>query len=107
MTSFVAVTVAALLAASAADLDTVFLNNGGRVRGTVVEEDPARGVSIQLPGGEQRTLQPGEVYRIQYGDGTVKTYGGRQEPAQPAPPPQQPADTEPPAAAPPPPPMQP
>jgi opacity protein-like surface antigen len=106
MPSFVAVTVAALLAASAADLDTVFLNNGGRVRGTVVEEDPARGVIIQMPGGDQRTLQPGEVYRIQYGDGTVKTYGGRQEPAPSAPPPP-PAAAELPATAPPPPPMPP
>jgi hypothetical protein len=102
MTSFVAVTVAALLAASAADLDTVFLNNGGRMRGTVVEEDPARGVSIQLPGGERRTLQPGEVYRIQYADGTVKTYGGRQEPAPSAPPQERPDATEPAATAPPP-----
>lgn len=102
MAPFVSVAVAALLAATAANLDTVFLKNGGRVLGTVVEEDPGRGVSIRLPGGEQRNLKPSDVYRIRYGDGTVKTYGDLPPPAEVAPPPPAAAGTEPQPSAPPP-----
>jgi hypothetical protein len=95
MTPFVHVAIAALLAAAAADLDTVFLKNGGRLRGTVLEEDPARGVSIQIPGGDLRKLAPDEVVRVEYGDGAVRTPG-----AQPAPAPQPQWQPLPPAAQP-------
>jgi hypothetical protein len=101
MSPIISVAFAALLAAAAADFDTIFLKNGGRVLGTIVEEDPARGVSIRLPGGEQRDLKPAEVHRIRYGDGTVKTYGDLPMPAQPAPPPPAPASAEPQPPAPP------
>jgi hypothetical protein len=100
----VALLVAALLAGAAPVLDTVFLRNGGRVRGTVVEEDPARGVSIQLPTGELRTLLPAEIARVEYGDGTGGVVGGRPAPATPQPPPSEtglaPATSPPSAVAP-------
>jgi hypothetical protein len=47
--------------------DTVFLVNGGRVRGTVMEEDPAKGVTVKLPDGSVRKIAPAEVKRVQYG----------------------------------------
>ena len=63
-------------AAHAADGDDiVLLNNGGRVRGTVIEEDPKNGVRIKLLDGTLKTLTPAEVKEIHYGD----------QPAAPAP----------------------
>lgn len=47
--------------------DTVFLVNGGRVRGTVMEEDPAKGVAVKLPDGSVRRIAPADVKRVQYG----------------------------------------
>lgn len=76
--------VAALLAGADPGFDTVFLQNGGRVRGTIVEEDPARGVTIQVPGGEVRTLLPAEVSRIEYRDGSAGSTGSPPQPLPPA-----------------------
>jgi hypothetical protein len=55
--------------AAAGDVDdTVFLKNGGRARGTVVEEDPTAGVSVRLPNGTFRSFKPQEVARVEYGN---------------------------------------
>jgi hypothetical protein len=89
-----AIVLAALIAA-APQSDTVFTSDGGRVRGTVVEES-AKGVTVQLVDGTTRTFEPGQVIRIEYSDGTVST------PKPPAPPPAV-APAPPPAAAQPPP----
>ena len=64
---------AVLLAASAAGapLDTVYLVNGGRARGTVIEDDPARGVTLQLGDGTIRSYARSEVQRIEYGEPTT------------------------------------
>jgi hypothetical protein len=88
---------AALLLA-APTFDTVLLQNGGRLVGTVVEESPTTGVTIQIPGGQLRTVAPGEVFRIEYRDGTLGVVGAKPPP----PPPEPPAETSPapPAAAP-------
>jgi hypothetical protein len=48
--------------------DTVFLKNGGRVRGSVVEEDPQKGVRVKLQDGTLRTVTSGDVDHVQYGD---------------------------------------
>lgn len=62
---------AALLMPSAAmgdDVpDTVMLTNGGRIRGTVTEEDPQNGVVIRLVDGTFRKLTAKEVKEVQYG----------------------------------------
>lgn len=47
--------------------DTVFLKNGGRIRGTVLVEDPGKGVTIKLADGTSRTLAPAEVKNVEYG----------------------------------------
>jgi hypothetical protein len=53
--------------AQAGDVDdTVFLKGGGRIRGTIVEEEPTKGVRIKLPDGRTRTLKPAEVDHVQY-----------------------------------------
>lgn len=75
--------VSLLLAADPA-YDTVFLQNGGRLRGTVVEETPTGGVTIQIPGGQLRTVAPSEVFRIEYRDGTVGLLGATLAPPPPA-----------------------
>ena len=71
MIALIPVAIAAILATAAPALDTVFLRNGGRLRGTVVEEDPAKGISIQLPTGEVRKLLPSDIARVEYGDGSA------------------------------------
>lgn len=85
MIPLIPLAVAALIASAAPTLDTVFLRNGGRVRGTVVEEDPSRGVSIQLPNGEFRKLLPAEIARVEYGAPSGAAAEAVQEPASPAP----------------------
>ncbi len=87
--------VAAMLAA-AAPSDTVFTVDGGRITGSVLEESPASGVTIQLPDGTVRRIDPGQVQRIEFADGTVST--ARMPPAAVAPP--APAPAAPAAAAP-------
>jgi hypothetical protein len=63
-------------------LDTVYLANGGRVRGLVVEESPADGLVVRLVDGAERRYAPGEALLVQYANGTVS--------AQPKPPPKTP-----------------
>lgn len=46
--------------------DTVFLKNGGRVRGTVLVEDPAKGVTLKLADGTSRTVPAAEVKNVEY-----------------------------------------
>lgn len=117
MPALATLALATFLAAAAA-YDTVLLQNGGRVVGTVVEENPATGVTVQIPGGQLRTIPTGEVFRIEYRDGTFGVVGAkpRAEPppaegAPPAPaaaptPPAPPAPAaQPERAAPPPPPV--
>ncbi len=87
---------AAALLATAPQNDTVFMADGGRVVGTVIEEAP-RGVTIQLPDGTVRRYPARNVLRIEYADGTVSP--SRQGPA-PAQQPE-PAQAAPPQAAPP------
>lgn len=83
MTTLIPMALVALLAGADPGFDTVFLQNGGRVRGTVVEEDPARGVTVQVPGGQLRTVPPGEVFRIEYRDGTIGSIGAQPPPQAP------------------------
>jgi hypothetical protein len=70
----------AVMLAAAASPDTLFIANGGRVRGSVIEESP-QAVSIQLLDGSTRRYEIKEVLRIEYGDGSVST------PRPPPPPP--------------------
>src|SRR5262245_1185793 len=44
--------------------DIVFLKNGGRVRGTVLESDPSAGTRIKLLDGSIKSLKPGEVDHV-------------------------------------------
>jgi hypothetical protein len=72
--------------------DVVLLKNGGRVRGTVMEESPDKGVRIKLLDGAIRVVAA-EVQSVSYGS------GGAQAPpseAQSAPAPSQPAAPPPP-----------
>jgi hypothetical protein len=71
---------AAVLLATAPQNDTVYLADGGRLVGTVVEES-AESITVQLPDGTTRRLAPREVTRIDYADGSVST------PNRPPPPP--------------------
>jgi hypothetical protein len=80
MTLLVHFALTALLAAADPAFDTVFLQNGGRVRGLVLEEDPGLGVTIQLPDGTIRKVTVPEVARVEYRDGTI----GVLKPAAPA-----------------------
>lgn len=85
-----------LLALPAHALDTVFLVDGGRVRGTVMVED-ASGVSIKLPDGTVRTYKKSEVKEVRYDEAGVAP---TPTPPPSAPPPPPPAPTTPPAAPP-------
>jgi hypothetical protein len=51
--------------------DTVYFAGGGRVRGTVIQEDARTGVKIRLLDGSLHTYPPEEFSRIEYADGTV------------------------------------
>ncbi len=63
--------------------DTVMLTNGGRMRGTVMEEDPQKGTSVKLLDGTVKRLAPGDVKRV--------VYAGDSQPAPPVAPPAPPA----------------
>ena len=52
-----------------ASYDTVYLANGGILRGTVFEVDPKRGTSIKLLDGTVRKLKPSEVKKLEIGGG--------------------------------------
>ncbi|HUL61330.1 MAG TPA: hypothetical protein VLU43_18780 [Anaeromyxobacteraceae bacterium] len=88
------VLVAALLAA-ASPTDTVYTVDGGRIVGTVLEESPTSGVTIQTPDGSVRRIDRAQVSRIEFSDGTVST--PRPAPA-PAPAPEAAPAARPPAA---------
>lgn len=85
MSLLVPAALAALFSLAAPDLDTVMLRDGGRLRGTVVEETRAGGVTIQLPDGRVERVAPGEVQRVVYGDGAVGVLGGEPPASVPAP----------------------
>ena len=79
--------IALLLAAALAvtpNYDTVTTGDGTRLIGTVVEESPTKGVTIQLADGTTRRLERSEVRRIEFADGSVTVW---EAPATPAPPP--------------------
>lgn len=73
--AFIVPAAVAVLLAVAPNLDTVFLRDGGRLRGTVVEEAPGAGVTVQLVDGELRKVPAAAVVRVEYGDGTRGTLG--------------------------------
>jgi hypothetical protein len=75
--------------------DTVFLKNGGRVRGTVMTEDPKQGVKVKLADGTVKTVGAAEVDHVDYGGAAAAA------PPPPATPEPAPATPPPPAAAPP------
>ncbi len=61
--------------------DVVYLNDGGRLRGVVVEEGP-QGITIKLVDGTLRTVARARVKQVQYGP-----VAGAPPAAPPAPPP--------------------
>ena len=52
--------------------DTVYLRNGGRVRGVVLEESPTLGVRLRLPDGTTRNLETAEVDHVTYGSAPLE-----------------------------------
>ncbi|MET0385577.1 MAG: hypothetical protein ABW321_06445 [Polyangiales bacterium] len=67
-----------LSAAHAQDaVDTVYLKNGGRVRGTVISEEPDAGVTLKQIDGKTRVIPAADVKQVEYA----------QPAAAPAPPP--------------------
>jgi len=103
MSVLVPAALAALMALAAPELDTVMLKDGGRLRGTVVEETRS-GLTIELTDGRVERLLPGQVSRVVYGDGAIGILGGEAAPtvapAAPAPPAPPVAAPAPPAIAP-------
>jgi hypothetical protein len=69
----IALLLAAALAA-APNYDTVTTADGTRLIGTVVEESPTRGVTIQLADGTTRRLERADVRRIEFSDGSVTVW---------------------------------
>ncbi|WP_242360300.1 hypothetical protein [Anaeromyxobacter sp. SG17] len=63
-----AILLAAALAAAPAQ-DTVVIKDGTRVTGTIVEESPSTGVTIQLEDGTLRRFDPDAIARIERGGG--------------------------------------
>jgi hypothetical protein len=67
----------------AAEDDVVFLKNGGRARGVIIESDPAKSTRIRLQDGSIRTFEAAAVDHIAYGsDGA--TLATPAKPAAPA-----------------------
>jgi hypothetical protein len=64
----IALLLAALLAATP-QTGTVYTADGGRIRGTVLEAGPG-GVSVQLADGSTRKIDPAQVSRVDFADGT-------------------------------------
>ena len=95
MLALVPAALAALVSLAAPDLDTVMLRDGGRLRGTIVEETRAAGVTIQLPDGRVERVAPEQVQRVVYGDGAVGILGAEPQAA----PPSAPAPAQPPGRA--------
>jgi hypothetical protein len=78
-------------ARAANPVDTVFLVDGGRLRGSVSEYDPQKGVTIKLIDGTIRKVERAQVARVEYGGATALP---------PPPPPPPPAAAAPAAEAP-------
>jgi hypothetical protein len=66
MAAFLTASVGVSVARADDPVDTVLMTNGGRVRGTVMEEDPQKGTSIKLLDGTVKKLSPAEVKRVIY-----------------------------------------
>lgn len=62
-------------------LDNVYVAGGGRVRGTVMEENATTGTKVRLLDASVRSFAADEITRIEYADGTVST--PRAPPARP------------------------
>lgn len=69
--------------ALAADLDVVLLKGGGRVQGTVIEDDPQAGISIRLVDGTMRKISRAKVETVNYA--ADKTEAAPPAPASPPP----------------------
>ncbi|MFT3915503.1 MAG: hypothetical protein QM704_15705 [Anaeromyxobacteraceae bacterium] len=54
--------------------DTVTTADGTRLIGTVVEESPTKGITIQLADGSTRRLERAEVRRIEFSDGSITVW---------------------------------
>ncbi len=78
--------------AAPASLDTVYFTEGGRARGTVVEDDPVGGVTIQLADGTYHRYPRAQVLRVEYA-------GERTTPPPAAAPPAPPEEPSPPQEA--------
>ena len=84
-----------------ADEDAVFLKNGKKLTGKVVDEDAKKGVTIELKDGKKRTFKPKEVERVEKARPTEPAKAA-EPPAPPKPKVEEPeADDEPPPPAPP------
>jgi hypothetical protein len=70
------------LVVAAAQPDTVFTVDGGRITGNVMEESATAGITIQAPDGSVRRIERSQVLRIEYADGTISP---PRPPPQPAP----------------------
>jgi hypothetical protein len=64
--------------------DTIMLANGGRIRGTVMEEDPKAGVLIRLPDGTTKRIPDREVNEVVYGGATPQRAAPAQQRAVPS-----------------------
>jgi hypothetical protein len=67
------------------DIDVIFLNGGGRIQGTVLEEDPKVGVTVRLADGTVKKVSRANIASIDYGR------GGEAQGSAPAPQPLAPA----------------
>ena len=63
--------------------DTIITRDGARLAGTVVEESPTKGVTVELPDGTLRRFDAGAVVRIEFADGSVSTWEAPKGNAQP------------------------
>lgn len=78
----IALILAAALAATP-NYDTVTTADGSRVIGTVLEESPTKGVTVQLADGTTRHLERNEVRRIEFSDGSTTVWEASSSPAAP------------------------
>ncbi len=74
------VLISILSAGSPSSYDTVHLAGGGVARGTVIEDDPANGVALQLPTGEIRRWARAEVDSVEYAKPAAASEPARSEP---------------------------
>jgi hypothetical protein len=71
--------------------DVVYLKDGGRIRGTVMEEQPDRGVTIRLADGSVRSVPTDEVKIVDYGEALTHPQEATPvPPTTPMPPPEEP-----------------